>query len=77
MAPKKPKFIGEIPVYNRIEGSPAEGELVGSAQIEDLSGRPIIHIDGSTMTGEMLRRGFSLGSFSIVEDDDGTTRLES
>jgi hypothetical protein len=77
MTPKKPKFIGEIPVRNRIEGSPAEGELIGSAQVEELSGRVIVHVDGSTMTGEMLRRGFSLGSFSIVEDSDGTTKLES
>lgn len=77
MTPRKPKFIGEVPFRNRIDGHPDEGEIVGVAQVEDLSGRAIVHIDGSTITGETLRRGFSLSSFSIVEGDDGTTRLES
>lgn len=77
MTPKQPKFIGEVPFRNRLDGHPEEGEIVGTAQVEDLSGRVIVHIDGSTITGETLRRGFSLGSFSIVEDDDGSTKLES
>lgn len=71
LAPKKPKFVGEVPVVNRLDGHPEEGEVVGTAKLERLSGGNIVvHIDGSTMTGEMLRRGFSLGSYSIAEDED-------
>lgn len=79
MAPKKPKFIAEVPLINRLDGSPEEGMVVGTARIEQLPGGAIIaHIDASGMTADMLRRGFSIGDFSIPEeDDDVPTRLES
>lgn len=79
MAPKKPKFVGEAPVVNRLDGHPEEGEVVGTAKLEKLpGGNIVVHVDGNTITGEMLRRGFSFGSFSIKDDevDDGPIQLE-
>lgn len=71
MTPKKPKFIGEVPLVNRIEGSPDEGQVVGIAKIEELlGGNQIIHMDASGMTAEMLRGGFRVGDLSIAESDD-------
>lgn len=72
MAPKKPKFVAEVPLVNRLDGHPEEGEVVGMARIEQLpGGNCIAHIDASGMTADTLRRGFSIGDFSIAEEDDG------
>ncbi len=66
---REPKFVGEVPVLNRLEGHPEEGKVIGTARLEQMSdGDIMVCIDGSTLTGEMLRRGFSLGSFSIKAD---------
>lgn len=61
MSPKEPEFVGEVPLMDRREGSLTEDQKIGTARVERLSnGDVIAHIDGSQMTGEMLRRGFSI-----------------
>lgn len=70
MAPRKPKIVGEVPVKNRLEGSAEEGQVVGTAQVEELSGKLIFHIDMTGKTADILRRGFSMGSFSIAKDTE-------
>lgn len=72
MAPKKPKFVGVVPLVNPV-GHPEEGETIGTATLENLGGKVIVHVDGNTITGETLRRGFSFGSFTIVEDEEEPT----
>ena len=58
-------FIGEnIPMYDR-------GDLVGTAKAELLHGKVIVHINMEGRSAEILRRGFSLGSFSIAEPENG------
>jgi hypothetical protein len=70
MTPKKAEFVGEVPVINRLEGHPAEGQTIGTARVEKMpSGDLMVHIDASGMTGEMLRRGFAMGSFSIAHKE--------
>lgn len=65
-------FIGDnIPVYDRLDDPNAQGEIVGTARAEVLSGRVIVHIDMEGRPAEILRRGFSLGSFSIAEPENG------
>lgn len=69
LLPKEANFVGEVPVVNRLEGSEEEGRVIGTARIERLDGGNLIaHVDASGMTGEILRRGFSIGSFSFLED---------
>lgn len=70
MTPKPPKIVGEVPVMNRIEGSDEEGEVVGTAQVELLGGKLIFHMDMGGQTADILRRGFSMGSFSIADVPD-------
>jgi hypothetical protein len=66
MAPKKPKFVTEVPITSHPQDG---GEIVGTAKIEQLPGKAYIaHIDASGMSADILRRGFSLGSFTIVEE---------
>lgn len=68
MAPKKPKFVGEVPVINRLGGG-EEGQVVGTARIEDLHGTQIVHIDMAGKSADILRRGFSLGEFTESEGE--------
>jgi hypothetical protein len=72
---RKPKFVAEVPLTGHLE---EDGKIVGSAKIEQLPGGNFIaHVDASGMTAETLRRGFSLGKFSIIEEkDDIPERLE-
>ncbi|QEQ93930.1 hypothetical protein SEA_KARDASHIAN_65 [Streptomyces phage Kardashian] len=66
MAPKKPEFIGDVPVTGHGE---FEGEVVGSAKIEKMPGGSLIaHIDASGMSADILRRGFTLGSIIVSEE---------
>lgn len=68
MPPKEPKFIGEVPVVNRLEGSESERQVVGTAKLEELPGGNVVaHIDMSGETAEILRRGFSFGAVSLDE----------
>lgn len=70
LARRKPKFVAEVPVINRIDGSSEEGKVIGTAKIEQLpGGNCVAHIDASGMTPEMLRRGFSLGDFDEPQDE--------
>jgi hypothetical protein len=70
LVPKKPKFVAEVPLANRLDGSPEAGQVVGTAKIEQLPGGDcVIHIDAEGMTAEMLRRGFSVGEFSIPDEE--------
>lgn len=69
MTPREPKFVGTVPLINRLDGSEEEGEVVGTAKLEELPGGNVIaHMNMSGQTAEILRRGFSFGSFSIAED---------
>lgn len=66
MAPKKPNFVAEVPLLGHRE---EDGKIVGSARIEKMPGGSlVVHIDGSGMSAETFRRGFSLGSFTVPEE---------
>lgn len=68
MAPKKPKFVAEVPITGHLE---EDGKVVGIAKIEQMPGGNLIaHIDASGMSAETFRRGFSLGSFTVPEETD-------
>ena len=70
LARRKPKFVAEVPLINRLDGHPEQGEVIGTAKIEQLpGGNCVAHIDASGMTPEMLRRGFSLGDFDVPPDE--------
>lgn len=62
------KFVGEIPVTDK-----PGGKVVGVAKIEKLkSGALIAHVEMSPENIDLIATGFSFGSLSIAEDDDGT-----
>ena len=64
LARRKPKFVAEVPLINRLDGHPEQGEVIGTAKIEQLpGGNCVAHIDAPGMTADRLRRGFTLGSF--------------
>lgn len=71
MTLKKTNFVAEVVLTGHHE----EGDkVVGSAKIEQLPGGHFIaHINASGMTAETLRRGFSLGPFTVAEENDGST----
>lgn len=56
-------------MINLLDGSPEEGKVIGTAKIEKLGNSTVVHIDGNTISGEVLRRGFSLDSVSFIEDE--------
>jgi hypothetical protein len=64
MAPRKPKFVGDAVIRGRLDGN-----VLGSARIEQMGGKFIAHIDASGMTAEDLRRGFSLGEVVPPEEE--------
>jgi hypothetical protein len=67
VTPKKPKFVAEVSITGHHED---EGRIVGRAKIEQLpGGNCVVHIDASEMTAETLRRGFSIGSFSVPDEE--------
>lgn len=66
---RKNKFIGEVPIVNRLEGTDEEGQVVGRGIVERLpNGGQVIHMDLSGKTADILRRGFSLGDISLYEE---------
>lgn len=71
MSLRKAKWVGEVPLIIRIEGSEGEGRVIGTARMERLpDGNIVAHIDAGGMTAEMLRRGFSIGELPIGREDD-------
>ncbi|WPJ30595.1 hypothetical protein [Streptomyces phage Psst1] len=65
------KFVGEIPIINRLEGTTEEGQVIGRGIVEELpSGSQIVHMDLSGETADILRRGFSLGSISLYNQEE-------
>lgn len=72
MAPRKPKFVAQVPV--REHGESGEGVIVGTAKIEKLSsGALIAHIDASKMSADFLRRGFSLDPMPEIAEPEKET----
>jgi hypothetical protein len=72
LARRKPKFVAEVPVTVNFDD-----KVIGTAKIEQLpGGNCVAHIDASGMTPEMLRRGFSLGSFVEPETEHVSISLE-
>lgn len=70
---KTVQIVGEVPVVIREEGSHL-GEVVGSAKLEKYpSGYVIAVYDMNHRGADILRRGFSLGSVSISEEDGEKT----
>jgi hypothetical protein len=63
MTPRKPWFVAVVPVMNS-----SKGEVIGSAKIEKMHGKEIVHIDAGTMPADTLLRGFSLGDIPVKED---------
>jgi hypothetical protein len=71
---RKPKFVAEVALTGHLED---DGKIVGSARIEQMPGGNLIaHVDASGMSAETLRRGFSLGSFTVPEDKDATPKVQ-
>jgi len=77
LAPRKPKFVAEAPVTSRLDDNKT---VVGIAKIEQLPGGSLIaHIDASGLSAEQLRRGLSVGSFTVPEEKDApdpTTHIQ-
>jgi len=69
---KKMNIVGNVPVTNRLPGG--TGEVIGEAKVEKLnSGALVFHVNLTGDAADILRRGFSLGDFSIAEEkSDGT-----
>lgn len=67
---KKPRFVAEVAIRPRSESG--EGEIVGTAKIEKLPGGALIaHIDMAGKSADILRRGFSLGTVTMTEIEEG------
>lgn len=63
---KSTAVIGEVPVMDRVEGSPTEGKVVGKAKLEQSpSGHVIAVVE---LSADILKKGFTLGSFSINKE---------
>lgn len=67
---KPPKFVARTSLLGH---GTEDGEIVGTARVEQLHGKLIFHVDASNMSAETLRRGFSVGEFSIPEEEEPTT----
>lgn len=66
MTPRKPKFVAVVNVTDGLRG--AAGKVIGSAKVEELHNKQIIHIDASKIPADTLLRGFSLGEISQKEE---------
>jgi hypothetical protein len=65
MTPRRPRFVAVVPVISN-----PKGEVIGSAKIEKMHGKEIVHIDAGTMPADTLLRGFSLGEIPAKEGSE-------